>query len=73
MEAAEKLAEWYAMGPFGMLAVNTKTVNLDDLLFSMETPGCIVRVTGSPQDAIKLFPADTDPLGCIAGWISEDE
>ena len=73
MAATEKLGELYAMGPFGLFAVDTNRVNLDDLIFSYDRPGAIVRVMGSPQDCIKLFPADYEPLGCIAGWISEDE
>ena len=53
------------------VAVNEFSVNLDDLLNLK--PGGIVRCTGSPGEAIKLFvPPQWDALGCVAGWISEE-
>lgn len=73
MTANDKLGELYAMGPFGAIAIDQTTVNIDDLLNAYHIPGGIVRVYGSPHESIMLLPSDLDPIGCICGWISEDE
>lgn len=62
-----------SLGPFGFVAVDPSRVNLDDMM----APACdgrIVRVIGDPSTCIAVFaPADALTLGCVAGWISDDE
>lgn len=66
-----KMDDLYAMGAFGFMAVDLDRVNLDDLMNA--EPGAIVRVRGNPADCIKFYSGDSDAVGCVAGWISEDD
>ena len=60
----------YEAGLHGIWAVNTDTVNLDDLLSSSAHVGAIVRC--SDVNDIRFIPTDSKGVeGCIAGWISE--
>lgn len=68
---AQKQADLYEMHPFGFLAVDANLVNLDDLLSAR--PGAIVRCFGQPSELIAWFPPAESYVGCIAGWISEDD
>lgn len=62
----------YEMDAFGLICVNKGTVNLEDLFHAV--PGAIIRVDGNPNDSIKFIsPFDAPALGCIAGWISEED
>ena len=60
-----------SLGPFGFIAVDPVYVDLDDMC-NMR-PGAIVRVRGNPYDAIRVYALpESDTLGCIASWISEE-
>lgn len=63
-----------SLGPFGFIAVDTGRVNLDDLISSARRPGGIVRCDGRPDDCITFFVSqDAATLGCVAGWISDED
>lgn len=69
-----KFSELMAMGPFGFVAVDQWRVNLQDLILALEKPGAIVRCEGDPRECIQVYSDDTSAvLGCVAGWVSEDE
>ena len=69
----EQEARLFEMGGFGFIAIHAANVNIDDLLNS-HRPGAIVRCYSNPAEAIQFFPSGDCPLlGCVAGWISEDE
>ena len=62
-----------SLGPFGFIAIDQASVNLGDLL-TPSMPGRIVRVTGNPSECIAVFASEqAETLGCIAGWISDEE
>ena len=63
----ENLERFRAMC-MGVWIVNTDRVNVQDLCASR--PGQIVRTTD--VNAIRFIPAYDDPIGCIAGWISDE-
>lgn len=68
--ATDKEQRLFLMG--GMfIAIDQRVVNLRDLLEMR--PGSVVRCEGSPADAIMVVPMDNDAIGCVAGWISEDD
>lgn len=69
--SANKLTELDAMSCAGFLAIDESLVNWDDLLDAW--PGKIVRVIGDPRKAIVHMAAENNAIGCVAGWISEDE
>jgi hypothetical protein len=71
-ELADRMDRLFSLGLFGLIAVNVKSVNLDDLL-GANGPGAIVRVMGSPADHIQYIASPSDNYGVVAGWISEDE
>jgi hypothetical protein len=52
-------------------AIEHGRVHLDDLLNVRD--GGIVRCHGNPHDVLRVVQIDTGPVGCVAGWISEDE
>ena len=61
-----------SMGPFGFVAVDQARVNIDDMCAPSQA-GKIVRVYGDPSTAIVFFaPPDSETLGCVAGWISDE-
>jgi hypothetical protein len=68
----EREARLYSMGGF-FIAVNQE-VNLEDVC-SLRGNGGIVRVHGDhrPQDCISVFVTDAPPVGCVAGWVSEED
>ena len=69
-----KFSELMAMGPFGFVAVDEDRVNLDDLIHALSRPGSIVRCYGDPRECIQVYSDDSSAiLGCVAGWMSEDE
>jgi hypothetical protein len=47
-------------------------VNLNDLCNAVR-PGSIVRCDGIPSECVTYIPGDEPALGCVAGWISEDD
>jgi hypothetical protein len=53
------------------IAFREGSVNIDDLL-SME-PGSLVRCKENPRDCLAVYVTDEPTLGCVAGWISEDD
>jgi hypothetical protein len=61
--SSPKMESLCEMGAFGFVAVHTGRLNIDDLLEAR--PGGIIRVD--------VKPTDSPFIGCIAGWISEDE
>jgi len=65
----------FAMGAFGIIAIDAYRVNIDDLLEAWHRPGGIVRCEGDPRECIThIHPlGENEPLGCVAGWISEEE
>ena len=70
--ANENERRLYEMDCFGFIAVRVGWVNIDDLLGAV--PGAIIRIQGRPQDCIKFYPPmDAPALGCIAGWVSDEE
>lgn len=70
-ELTELQSRLLALGG-SFIAVNEDAVNIDDLLRSGH-PGAIVRVIGSPANALQVVQFDNAPLGVVAGWISEEE
>lgn len=60
------------MGGLGFIVVDTDRVNLDDVCNS-DRPGAIVRVWGDVTTAIRFIGGDDTKIGCVAGWISEEE
>lgn len=55
-------------GLSGVWAVDPSMVNIDDLLCT--TPGALVRCLD--VNAIRFIPVEIDPIGCVAGWISDE-
>lgn len=55
----------------GFIAIWDGYVNLADLLNSR--PGGIVRCRQKPADCISIVHPDMSAVGCVAGWISEEQ
>lgn len=55
----------------GFIAIWDGMVNLDDLMYMR--PGGIVRCRDKPADCISIFHPDLSSVGCVAGWISDEE
>jgi hypothetical protein len=56
------------------IAIDRDGVNIDDLLRAgRRDGGGIVRCYGNPNDVIRVVQIDSGPVGCVAGWISEDD
>lgn len=53
------------------IAVDIDNVNLEDLMSCR--PGGIVRCHGNPAEVISVFAFENTALGCVAGWISDEE
>lgn len=78
MSPEDAVAEWtdkemrlFTMGG-SFIAVQAGMVNLDDLL-NARRPGAIVRCYEKPSEVILVVQLDGGPVGCVAGWVSEDE
>jgi hypothetical protein len=73
-QAARKMVDLAKMTDLSwFVVIDVDNVNLDDLL-DAKVPGSIVRCFGPPDESIKVFVRPDSPeLGCIAGWVSEDE
>jgi hypothetical protein len=54
------------------IAVQDGMVNLEDLCGNTR-PNRIVRCHGNPRDVIQVVQVEYGPVGCVAGWISEDD
>ena len=62
-----------SVGPFGFIAVDQSCVNMNDLC-APDRPGKIVRCYGNPAECIQVFASqDAETLGCVAGWISDEQ
>lgn len=70
-QITDKEARLWEMGGV-FFAVDIDRVNLDDLVAPYQV-GKIVRCEGDPAAAIRVFAPEAPQLGCVAGWISEDE
>lgn len=68
----ERLIRIQDAGLMGVWVVDQHIINLEDLTESDNRPGAIVRVYGD-VNAIRFIPVECEVLGCVAGWISEDE
>lgn len=65
----EKLTALYEVCALPVFIVNTKNVNIQDLL--SDHAGAIVRVNGMPSKNVMIYQKDDPALGCIAGWTSD--
>jgi hypothetical protein len=68
-----RMGRLYDAGLSGLWLVNTFNVNLDDML-NAARPGAIVRVRDL-DNSLRFIPHEgvSEVLGCIAGWVSEEE
>jgi hypothetical protein len=62
-------ARLFEMGG-GFIAVRDGYVHQGDL--ANLKPGGIVRCRAKPDDCIKVFYGAHEPIGCVAGWVSEE-
>lgn len=69
--ADERMCRLLDMGQQWFLAIDAASVNLDDV--TSIRPGGIVRCRTPPGDAVRIFHIDAPELGCVAGWISDEE
>lgn len=53
------------------IAIDERNVRLADL--TDVRPGQIVRCWANPSDCIRVFYTDEAPVGCVAGWISDED
>lgn len=67
----DKVSELLALSTTWFVSVDASKVNIDDLLNLR--PGTIVRCSTDPRNCIQTHYAPDAYVGCIAGWISEDE
>jgi hypothetical protein len=67
---SDKEARLLAMGG-SFIAVDSVNVNIQDLVKAGRT-GAIVRCRTNPHNCIRVVQLDDGPIGCVAGWISED-
>lgn len=54
-----------------VIAIDESKVLLADLLDLK--PGRIVRCRANPSDCIRVFYTGDAPVGCVAGWISDED
>ena len=66
-----RLAELLALTQSSYLLVNPALMNIDDL--SSVRPGGVIRCRDQLGMSIQSMQASEPNLGCIAGWISDDE
>ena len=72
LTTSDKEARLFRMGFMPMLAIDEANVNIDDLM--QYIPGGVIRCYINPADCITILQiADDSSLGCVAGWISEEE
>lgn len=71
--SSEKEYDLFEMMPKWAIAIDDEKVNIEDLIASWKNPGAIIRVKGSPHKSMLFMPnPDSDAIGCVAGWISEE-
>lgn len=71
---SDQIGRYEAVLSCWFVGIDVDRVQLDDLLRATEHPGAIIRCYGPPSDVMQVhvMPYD-EALGCIAGFISEDE
>lgn len=68
---SDKEARLLQMG--GSFIAVDQNVNIEDLVRAGYGAGKIVRCRTNPHDCIRVVQVDDGPVGCVAGWISEEE
>lgn len=53
------------------IAIDERNVEIRDL--QQMRPGQIVRCRANVNDCIRVFCMDDAPVGCVAGWISDED
>lgn len=66
----DKEVRLFQMGG-SFFAVEEGRVNILDMLDLRA--GGIVRCRGNPHEVLRVVQVEDGPVGCVAGWISEDD
>lgn len=73
IQLEEHMDRLFCACPFGIFLVNAATWSDDEMReLSKARPGRILAVN-NPDDIRWLPTQDPPTLGCVAGWISEDD